>query len=69
MSLSSRGNLIFFGKTIWSQELWYEPNSLTEDSAPELWTWEHNQTLLSDRVTNQARNDANVIEFQSNKKC
>jgi hypothetical protein len=69
MSLSLRGNLKFKAKRFGLSELWYEPNSLTEDGAPELWTWEHNQTSLSDQVTNQARNDANVLEFQSNKKC
>jgi hypothetical protein len=25
------------------------------------WTWRHSQTLLSDRLTNHAKNDANVL--------
>jgi hypothetical protein len=34
---------------------------LIEERAPELRTWQHNQTLLGDRLTNHARNDENVL--------
>jgi hypothetical protein len=44
---------------------WQKPNSLTEEGAPELRTWQHNQTLLGDRLTNHARNDINALGMEA----
>jgi hypothetical protein len=48
---------------------WHKPNSLTEEGAPELRTWQHNQTLLGDRLTNHAKSDKNALGNGSNKNC
>jgi hypothetical protein len=51
---------------MWYGEFWQELNSLTEVSVPELCTWQHNETSLSDRLTNHAKSDAKDLGFQSN---